>query len=326
MAGKIKPSTWVNISLAACALATGLWYTLSDPGASAEQAQVIRPVQEHSQQENDQDHHVSPQEKTRANVLLMGIDERGLGDAIVIFSYDLETFESVLISIKRDTYVDFQTWSQQGHGHSALGWASYVGMGYGEDDYHGGAKHMADTVEKLLGIHIDAYAAITFANFITLIDSIDGVTVEVAPGFAERSEDQLTPGRQHLTGEEALVFARHRQNPRIPEPGSSSPDGDRIRRHHQLLKAIFDQVETLGRDELLDIFDIIDQELHTNLDYWDFMILTGLLYDQDPDLAEAVILPGELKTLYEDHIDEEIEYYFLDLAECDQLLTELGLK
>jgi len=41
---------------------------------------------------------------------------------------------------------------------------------------------------------------------------------------------------------------------------------------------------------------------------------------------EQVVLPGELKVVYEDKIETEIEYYYLDFAETDKILTDLGIK
>ena len=339
MSVKIKTSTIIIISITALILAAGLWFITTYREAESEQPPSVAVEEEQMQFANYlsplqrnyeppyEDPDQAPQEPgQRANILLAGFDQRGLSDAIVIVSYDIETFESAIISIKRDTYVDFQTWSEEGLGHSALGWASYVGMNYGGDDYLGGAKLLTETVEQLLDIRITSYAGITFEGLIRLIDLIGGVTVDVAPGFAERSGQKLTPGRQDLSGEETLVYARHRKNPRIPEPGSVSSDGDRIRRHHQLLKAVFEQLETLSTEELLEIFEKLDQELYTNMDDWDLLTLANIFYNHDPRLTEALVLPGELRTVYEYQIEEEFEYYFLDYEECDRVLSELGLK
>ncbi len=264
-----------------------------------------------------------PGPANQVNILLLGLDERGLSDAIVLVSYNNETFDSAIISLKRDTYVDFQTWSEEGMGHSAIGWASYVGTTYAEDDPLYGAAFSAYNIEQLLGIRIDHYAAITFEGFVELIDQIGGVTVNVAPGFAETP---LTPGWQHLDGEEALRYARHRKYPRIPEPGSISSDGDRIRRNQNLLRAVLEQCETLTTDELLDVYDKLNEKLYTNMDDWDLLILANIFFNQDLRLIEQTVLPGNLETVYEDKIDTELDYYFLDFEECDRMLTEIGVK
>lgn len=262
----------------------------------------------------------------QVNILLLGLDSRGLSDAIMIVSYNNETFESSIIALKRDTYISFQDWSEKGRGHSALGWANYVGMDYGAGEYIDGAGFAAHTVGRLLGIEIDYYASITFDGFVELIDLIGGVTVNVPSGFAERSGTKLTPGRQHLSGEEALIFARHRKNPRIPEPNSISEDGDRVRRNQRLLQAVLEQCKTLTTDEIIAIYNQLDENLHSNLDDWELLTMANLFFNQDPQEMNLIVLPGELRIVYEEIIEQDIEYFFLDEAESDKILTELGLK
>jgi polyisoprenyl-teichoic acid--peptidoglycan teichoic acid transferase len=262
----------------------------------------------------------------QVNILLLGLDERGLSDAIVIVSYNAETFDSSIISIKRDTYVSFQTWSKPGRGHNALGWASYVGMGYGGNDYLGGAEFMAKTIERLLDIKINSYASISFEGLVQLVDAIGGVSIYVPGGFAERAGTTIPTGFQRLSGEEALIFARHRKNPRIPEPGSISEDGDRIRRNQRLLKAVLEQCKDMSTDELLDIFEMLEEKLFTNMDDWDLLTIATVFYNQDPSNMKTVVLPGELIKVYEDEIETDIEYFFLDEEETDTILSNLGLK
>ena len=298
------------------------------PQEEAEQSDAYTEAESEAEEEAsgtqiEEGYQSPPGPANQVNILLLGLDERGLSDAIVLVSYNNETFDSAIISLKRDTYVDFQTWSAEGMGHSAIGWASYVGTTYAEGDALYGAAFSAYTIEQLLGIRIDHYAAITFEGFVEMIDQIGGVTVNLAPGFAETP---LTPGWQRLSGEEALRYARHRKNPRIPEPGSISSDGDRIRRNQNLLKAVLEQCETLSTDELLDVFDKLNQKIYTNMDDWDLLILANIFFNHDLRLIDQVVLPGELEKVYEDKIDTELEYYFLDFEECDNILTEVGVK
>ena len=261
--------------------------------------------------------------ETQVNILLLGLDSRGLSDALVLVTYNNETFESAIISISRDTYVDFQTWSEKGMGHSAIGWASYVGMDYGQGDYLDGAGFAAYTVGQLLDIDIHYYAAITFKGVVTLIDQIGGVVIDVAPGF---SATRLTPGVQRLYGEDVLRYARHRKDPRIPEPGSLSSDGDRIIRNQRLLKAVLEQSKTLTSAELFDAYEELENKLYTNMEDWDLLILANIFFNQDIRLIEQVLLPGDLIKVYESGLGAELEYYFLDFEESDEILTRLGVK
>ncbi len=262
---------------------------------------------------------------THHSILLLGLDNHGMCDVIMIVSYDLFTFDTSLISIKRDTFVPNQNWAAAGLGQDHIAWANYRGMGL-DDDFHNGAKLAALTVEELLGINIHSYVTITFDGFVEMIDLIGGVTVEVAPEFAERQGETLPTGRQHLYGEQALIYARHRQNPRIPEPGSTSQDGDRVRRNQNLMAAIFEQGKKLDSQEILAIVEELDENLYTSLQDWDILELVNVMYNHDPETLNTVVLPGEGDELYQEHVNRNIYYYFLDFEETDRILQELDLK
>lgn len=262
---------------------------------------------------------------THTNILLLGLDDQGMSDTVMVISYNMETFDSAIISLQRDTYISGQTWGQDDSGQNHLAWANQQGMGQ-ERDYHAGAILTAKTVEDLLGIDLHAYASITFGGFVELIDLVGGVVVEVAPEFAMRQGTALPTGRQRLNGEQALVYARHRQNPRIPEPSSDSQHGDRIRRNQKLLKALLEQCKTLESNELIKIAEKLEDKLYTTLDDWDMLALVNILYNRDLQKIESIILPGEGKSVFEEQINTDIYYFFLDFEKTDLILGELGLK
>jgi LCP family protein required for cell wall assembly len=262
---------------------------------------------------------------THTSILLLGLDNHGMSDVIMILTYDMQTFDSSLISIMRDSFVHNQTWAAKDLGQDHLSWANYRGMGKYKD-YHAGARLAAATIEDLLGIDIHAYASISFEGFVSLVDMIGGVELDVAPDFANREDGPLPTGRQRLDGEQALIYARHRQNPRIAEPGSTTQDGDRVRRNQRLLKALLEQCKTLKTEQLMAIMEELDDHLHTSMEDWDILDLANLLYNRDTDTIETVVLPGEGELVFQELIEQEIYYYFINFEESDLVLQELGLK
>ena len=262
---------------------------------------------------------------THANILLLGLDSRGISDAIMVVSYNMETFESAIIGLKRDTFVEDQDWAADRPEYSHLGYAYYFGMGPDKDHHHGGVYTLL-WVQHLLDIPIHGYASITFDGFVELIDQMGGVTIDVHPGFAERANNPLPTGRQTLDGNQALIYARHRQNPRIPEPGSNSHDGDRVRRNQYLLEALVKQAKQLEEEDMLDIFLKLQDNLHTSLDDWDLLTLANLYYHNDLKEIETVVLPGESETLYDDDGEFISHFYYLDKAATKTILQDLGLK
>lgn len=268
----------------------------------------------------------SPREPvTHMSILLLGLDDYGMSDAIMIFSYDLRTFEASLVSVKRDTYVLDHTWADKNSGQCHLAWASNRGMGR-EGDVHEGANLAALTVEDLLGIDIHAYAVIGYEGFTTLVDALGGVTVPVPAGFAELGGGAPAPGVQRLDGSQALIYARHRQNPRIPEADSTSPDGDRVRRNQRLLAALLEEGRTMDPEALLAVVESLEDHFTTSLADWDLLELINLLVHQDSEQLRLEVLPGQGRPVYEELIEKEIYYYFLDYGESRILLEELGLR
>ena len=261
----------------------------------------------------------------RANILLLGLDDQGMSDFIMIVSYSLDSYEGALVSLKRDTYVPDQDWAPKNSGQDHLAWAYNRGLGR-EGDHSAGAELAAATVEDMLDIDLHAYASITFDGFVELVDLLGGVTIEVSPEFADRQGTTLPVGLQHLSGEEALVYARHRQNPRIPEPGSTSEDGDRVRRNQRLLKALLEAAKEKETDELLNIVKQLEENFFTSLDDWDLLELLNILYNRDLEGMQTAVLPGEGERVYQERIEREIYYYYLDYEASDLLLQELGIK
>ena len=97
--------------------------------------------------------------------------------------------------------------------------------GYGEQKInaayaYGGPALAIKTVEKLTGVKINHLIIVNLANFPKFIDAIGGVTVKTGRICSEISGGaqnggftlNLRPGVHHLTGIQALVLARTREN------------------------------------------------------------------------------------------------------------------
>ena len=332
----IKPS--LIIAFALVLIATNLWIfnalNASDKAVYSDNEHVKEAAIETEETEQFLWKPAVPD--TRSNILILGLDRQGFSDEIIIASYDIETFESAIISINRSTYVSEQTWAKQHSGQNHLAWASNKGMGR-EGDYHAGARLASYTIEKLLGIPIHGYASIDHVNFVKLVNLIGGVEINVAPAFVavkpktgDNISGPLPTGLQRLDGDQAFFYARYRggtsNHTRIPEPGSQDAASDRAFRNQRLLKAILVQCLTLEADELIDIAEELNNKVNTSLDDWDIIELINLLYNQGPQKIDMIVLPGEEQIVYQERINKDTAYFFLDLEECDIILQELGLK
>ncbi|NDJ35981.1 MAG: LCP family protein [Chloroflexi bacterium] len=175
----------------------------------------------------------------RVTVLLLGADarpgetdRRPLTDSIMLLMLDPEENVASVLSLPRDLYVEVP-----GYGLQRINTAYVLG---------GGALAM-ETVEYNFGVRVDYFALVNFEAFITLVDEIGGVEVDVPapindpqyPAYCDSRTNcgydpfYINAGLQVLDGETALKYARTRHG---------DNDFERARRQQQVLFAIRDKV------------------------------------------------------------------------------------
>lgn len=138
-------------------------------------------------------------------VLVLGSDARpGQGidkeraDSIHIIGINLKTQRATILGIPRDSWV-----SIPGHGTDKIN-ASLS---------DGGPQLTVKTVEALTGIHIDFYAITSFVGLTNMVNTLGGVTVRVTqPMHDQYSHSNFNPGVQHMSGKQALEYARDRHS------------------------------------------------------------------------------------------------------------------
>lgn len=177
---------------------------------------------------------------TALNVLLIGSDSRvneraaaasggasdQRGDALVFLHLPADRQSIYGISIMRDLWVDIP-----GHG------ADKVNAGL----EIGGVPLMTQTVESLLGQHIDHTVMLDFQGFAAMTDALGGVDVDVKLPFQGTIDDQVyfPAGVNRLNGAQALAFVRERK---------AFADGDyqRVRNQQTFLKSVMAKMAAEG--------------------------------------------------------------------------------
>jgi LCP family protein required for cell wall assembly len=180
---------------------------------------------------------------TGSNILVLGTDQRpkkGFGskepganagpprsDSILVMHVGFGSVRK--LSILRDTVADIP-----GHGTQKIN-AAYA---------NGGAALTIKTVERFLGngLKINHIVLVSFTNFPDLIDALGGVDIKLKKCIRSNSFSGqrvvLKKGEHHLSGREALFFARVRKNSCAP----NEDDRARAKRQQQVLSAMRDQV------------------------------------------------------------------------------------
>lgn len=181
----------------------------------------------------------------RVTILILGLDSRdweagekySRSDTMILLTLDPLTNSAGILSIPRDMWVAIP-----GFKHSKINTAYYLGE---SNKMPGGGPGLAvKAAEQFLGVPINYYAQIDFGAFVSFIDEIGGVKIDVPEritvdllGGGADTKKTLKPGVQVLPGEWALAYARNRS--------TGGGDFDRAQRQQQVILAIRDRILSL---------------------------------------------------------------------------------
>jgi LCP family protein required for cell wall assembly len=229
-------------------------------------------------------------------ILALGLDARDWGpesqstaarsDSMLVLSLDPISKTATMLSIPRDLYVEIP-----GYGFDKINKAYF----YAEKDRLpiGGPGLAIQTVENLIGVPIDYYAVVDFNSFTTVVDKIGGIDVYIpfdnlkTDPIGEEDVRELFFGWNHLTGSEALGFARARS--------TEGGDFDRATRTQQVILAIRDKVLSLNMVPTLlaqapSLYEQISSGIKTNLTLEQILQLGLVVKDvKRDDIRQGVV-------------------------------------
>ena len=184
------------------------------------------------------------------NVLVLGVDTRpddpGMGsrtDTIMLVQVVPKTGDVKVLSVPRDLYVEVEP-----------GEKDRINAAYN----YGGIEQTVDVLENYSGVTIDHYAIVDFDGFREIIETMDGVRVDVGHDvFPEKWH--MGEGVQRLGGRKALFYARYR--------GTSGGDLDRMERQRQLVAALRSKALQWNIVEKLPAaMKVMNENVQTDLD------------------------------------------------------------
>jgi len=188
----------------------------------------------------------------RLNILLIGTDKRPAEntwntDTLIVASIDPASRQVAMFSLPRDTVgvplppiparsVFGPTWNRKIN--------ALFGQARARPDLFpgGGYEGLKETLGYLYGIPINYFVEVDFGGFKTVVDALGGVTVNVQvpvvddyyPGDNGTLRVYIPTGVQHMSGSEALVYARSRHG---------STDFDRASRQQRVLLSLRQQAD-----------------------------------------------------------------------------------
>ncbi len=190
-------------------------------------------------------------DKKVRNILLIGVDKADGGvsrsDTNMLVSIDKNNKKIKLISFMRDYWVEIPD-----NGSGKLNAACA----------YGGPELTVYTIEKNFGVKIDGFAMVDFDIFISIIDALGGIEVEVTEKEAQFMRNQVTwtdvqAGENVLlNGKEALLYCRIRK---------LDSDFMRTERQRKMITALIKKMTSAEGLKLLTAFDDVLPQITTNM-------------------------------------------------------------
>lgn len=189
------------------------------------------------------------------SIVLFGIDSNEVrssqhdgqrSDSIVLLSINPKDKKTEMISVPRDTR------------------AKIVGRGTEEKINHayayGGPDMAVKSVEKLMNVPIDHYAAINMDGVSTLIDEVNGVDVVSNGDFVAQNYTFSKGKKYHMDGKEALAFMRSRK-----EAGAGGDEGRQVRQQLVIEAVAKKTMNPSSIPKINSIFDALENNVKTDL-------------------------------------------------------------
>ena len=205
---------------------------------------------------------IAPWNGGRLNVLLVGVDQRPADrtfntDTMIVASIDPTSGQVSMFSVPRD----FEqiplppTWPAAAYFggiypnkvNSIWTYAEGAPNLFPGTDATRGVNALKGTLGYMLGIQIPYYVEVNFSGFRQVVDQLGGATIDVQipvtdydyPTDNGRGAIKLyiPPGIQHMSGEEALAYARSRH---------ATSDFDRSLRQQRVITSIRQQTDVLS--------------------------------------------------------------------------------
>ncbi len=216
--------------------------------------------------------HLEGEKNNRINILLLGLDggprRSGtyLTDTIALVSINPKTYQSAILSIPRDLYVQIP----HSNYHTKINALYTYGLKNKNLSQNESVDLIRTAVENITGEKIPYYVIIDFSGFKKVIETLGGLNLEVpedikdtrypGPNYSYETFE-IKKGWQHLDAETALKYARVRH--------VKGGDFGRARRQQQIISATREKALSLkiltNPKKISELLNILGNHLKTNI-------------------------------------------------------------
>ncbi|EFI84772.1 LCP family protein [Listeria grayi] len=251
--------------------------------------------------------------KDSFSILLIGVDTGkkrasdgpARSDSLILATFNVKENRVKMTSIPRDSYVhisypkkDIDTYTKINAAHA-----------------YGGPALTMQTVQEQFKVPIDYYVRFNFDSFLSIVDALGGIDMDVPVTFTEQNSDDkagaitLHKGRQHLNSEQALALARTRH---------IDNDIERGKRQQMIIKAIVKKASSISSiSKYSSIIDTVGKSMKTNLKFDQMLSIAKYGMTHDIKIDSLDLKGGDDPT-------DTVYYYKLDENSVQQIGNEFA--
>lgn len=257
---------------------------------------------------------VDEQLKDYRMILLLGIDNGGRSDLMMLLSINKNTNEIKSVAVHRDTYMQIAedgTYTIDGIEREFY----KCNRAYKRDGMNGAMKelnrHMDLNIRECIAVDWEG-----MAKFLDRMGGIDGYVdenmMEFINGGNPSSDPDApyrveSPGEQHLNGWQGVQYLRARKY-----VGGTAPKRDA--RNQDVMQQLYEKAKKMSLEELIEIYSDMVEDIETNMSQKTLTNTLALISESTLEGTEG--WPYEYSTLWQ---DDDSYYYFV----CDTLETNV---
>lgn len=235
-------------------------------------------------------------ENNRINILLLGIggtEHKGkyLTDTIALVSINPKTYQSAILSIPRDLYVQIPNSNY----HTKINALYTYGLRNKELSSKDSVRLITESVEEITNETIPYYIILDFNGFKKIIETLEGVNITVendiydshypGPNYSYQTF-QISKGFHHLDAETALKYARVRH--------TKGGDFGRAHRQQQIIASAREKALSLkilaNPSKTITLLNALGDHLRTNIPLEEVPFMIALIKNINIHQATTKVL------------------------------------
>ena len=220
------------------------------------------------------------------NIALLGVDNNGTSDAIIIASIDTNSKNIKMISILRDSLVKVEPKNKKPY-------YTKINEAYG----NGGVETTLRAINSNFNLNVKDYISINFDGLASIIDKIDGIDVNITAEESKHINGLIASTKGHegcpqiegygdirLNGIQAIEYARIRK--KLNQNGQRDDYG-RTDRQRFVLETILKKVKQIPYNEIPDLIDTFLPCMKTSLSLNKILSLSKILKSDELSISQT---------------------------------------